>query len=80
MLLDATLGLQMLLLRCAENRSYRGGKSLLGRESLWSLCNVYVVCVILLMEFSFFFFFVIIVIFNACRNSMWWLFTHLLKT
>ena len=52
MLLDATLGLQMLLLRCAENRSYRGGNSLLGRESLWSLCNVYVVCVILLMEFS----------------------------
>ena len=52
MLLDATLGLQMLLVRCGENGSHRGGKSLLGRESLWSLCNVYGVCVIFLMEFS----------------------------
>lgn len=52
MLLDTTLGLQMLLLHCGENGSYRGEKSLLGRESLWSLCSVYVVCVIFLMEFS----------------------------
>ena len=27
MLLDSTLGLQMLLLRCGENGSYRGGNS-----------------------------------------------------